>query len=180
MSHKMIQPVSTRIWIEISRMLFRGSSKVIRDGFYQKVQRSIRVFCEKNTIPENLNSALEEYPASCAVGVVGMIADWTCFGSKNIEVYRNAGLGVSTDCSLVSRSITMTFYGLFAQDTAEAWLKVCLVLGSMYITVSLHFISMRSKCLSASYRGERSWGQSNNQAVELSTEKKLLRFPVRT
>ena len=64
---------------------------------------------------------MEEYPASCALRLNGMIADWTCFGSKNNEIDRNSGLGVSTDCSLVSRSNTMTFYGLFSQDTAEAW-----------------------------------------------------------
>ena len=49
-----------------------------------------------------------------------MIADWTCFGSKINEVARNSGLGVSTDCSLVSRSVTMTFWGLFSQNTGEA------------------------------------------------------------
>ena len=66
------------------------------------------------------------------------------------------GLDVSTDCSLVSISITMTFCGLFSKDTGEAYLKVCLVLRSMYITVSFYFISIRSKCLSASYRDEGS------------------------
>ena len=49
-----------------------------------------------------------------------MIAGCTCFSSKIIEVARNAGLGVSTDCSLVSRSITLKFCGLFSQDTGEA------------------------------------------------------------
>ena len=49
----------------------------------------------------------------------------------------------------------------------------------MYLRVSLKCIDIRSKHRSALYEGERKCGQSKNQAVEHSTYKKLLRFPVK-
>ena len=125
-------------------------------AYPKKLSVVLECFVKETRFQKFVNSALEYYQASCAVRVIGMIADWTCFGSKNIEVARNAGLGVSTGCSLVSRSITMTFCGLFSQDTGEAYLKNCLVLEPKYFTVSLHCIRIQSKCFSATYRGEGS------------------------
>ena len=51
-------------------------------------------------------------------------------------------------------------------------------MGSMYITVSWYNIGIQSKHLLTSERGGRNWRQSCNQAVEPSTQRKLLRFPV--
>ena len=50
----------------------------------------------------------------------------------------------------------MAFRGKFSNDIGEAYLKVCLVIGSIHNIVSWQYFGIRSKLLPTSY-----WGAKN-------------------
>ena len=87
----------------------------------------------KGRFQKLVSLALEQNPAPCAVTVIAVIADLKCFGSMSIRVYRNT---VSEVFTSLSRCNDLTFCGFLSQDIGVPYLKVCLNIGSIFITVT--------------------------------------------
>ena len=87
-------------------------------------------------------SALEKEPASFAVRAFGIIAGWTCFGSKSTGLAHNTGSRVSTKCSSLSSSTAMTFSKMFSQDIGLAYFRIFVLLFVQYNLQYLDSISV--------------------------------------
>ena len=92
----MVESISVREWMNISWMFLKSNQTSNENGFPKSLSVVTECFVNISRFQNFVNLAFEKIPAFCAVKVFGLIADWTCFGSKGVRVAPNTSLGVNT------------------------------------------------------------------------------------